>query len=175
MFDSPTPTIATPPVLKIVLTSAKSRLIKEGKEIVSVIPLTIVAKTSSATLNASIIGKFGAISNNRLLSITTNVSTYRFNKFKPILALSIRPISVSNGRVTTPTTIAPSSLAISATIGALPVPVPPPSPQVIKTKLDSLNTLVKSSRDSSAAALPISGFPPAPNPFVKFFPINILR
>ncbi len=138
------------------------------------IPLTIVANTSSATLKASMIGKSGAISKSRLLSITTSVSAYFLSSFRPIWALSILPISVSKGRVTTPTTIAPSSLAISATIGALPVPVPPPSPHVIKTRFDSLKTLVKSSLDSSAAALPISGFPPAPRPLVKFFPIKIL-
>ncbi len=45
---------------------------------------------------------------------------------------------------------------------------------MINTKFDSLKILVKSSRDSSAAALPISGFPPAPNPLVKFLPIKIL-
>src|SRR5205814_10330873 len=41
--------------------------------------------------------------------------------------------SKKNGFVTTATVNAPISFEILATIGAAPVPVPPPSPQVIKT------------------------------------------
>ena len=41
--------------------------------------------------------------------------------------------SKENGLVTTPTVKAPISLATSATIGAAPVPVPPPMPAVTNT------------------------------------------
>ena len=52
----------------------------------------------------------------------------------PISACAERNFaSNENGRVTTPIVNAPSSLAIFATTGAAPVPVPPPSPAVTKT------------------------------------------
>ena len=54
--------------------------------------------------------------------------------------------SNENGRVTTPTVSAPSSRAISATIGAPPVPVPPPSPAVTKTMSAPLSASFSSSR-----------------------------
>ena len=41
--------------------------------------------------------------------------------------------SKEKGRVTTPIVSAPRSRAIFATMGAPPVPVPPPSPAVTKT------------------------------------------
>ena len=45
-----------------------------------------------------------------------------------LLVERLRP-SKPNGRVTTPTVNAPISLAILATTGAAPVPVPPPYQQ----------------------------------------------
>ncbi len=44
-----------------------------------------------------------------------------------------REPSKPNGFVTMPTVSAPSSRAMRATTGAAPVPVPPPSPAVMKT------------------------------------------
>ena len=44
-----------------------------------------------------------------------------------------REPSNPNGLVTMPTVSAPSSRAMRATIGAAPVPVPPPSPAVMNT------------------------------------------
>ena len=62
-------------------------------------------------------------------------------------------------------------LAISATTGAAPVPVPPPIPAVMNTIFAPFIAAVISSLLSSAAFLPISGFAPAPNPLVSFSPI----
>ena len=52
-------------------------------------------------------------------------------------------------------------------IGAPPVPVPPPSPAVTKTMSAPLSASLISSRLSSAAVLPTSGFAPAPSPRVE--------
>ena len=67
-----------------------------------------------------------------------------------------------------------SSLATSATIGAAPVPVPPPMPAVTNTRSEPLSTWEISSRLSSAARRPISGMAPAPSPLVSLSPIWIL-
>ena len=79
-----------------------------------------------------------------------------------------------NGRVTTPTVSAPRSFAILATIGAAPVPVPPPIPHVTKI----ISAPAKASEIccslSSAALRPTSGIEPAPNPFVNLGPSWIL-
>ena len=79
--------------------------------------------------------------------------------------------SNAKGLVTTPTVNAPTSLAHSATIGAAPVPVPPPIPAVINTISAPDIASVISSLLSSAAFFPISGFAPAPSPFVSLSPI----
>ena len=101
-----------------------------------------------------------------------SVSTLSFKFMIPSSAVTIRLVpSNRNGFVTTAIVRAPCSFAISAMIGAAPVPVPPPSPQVIKTISQSRKYSFNFSRDSSAACLPISGLPPAPKPRVKFSPI----
>ena len=76
-----------------------------------------------------------------------------------------------NGFVTIPTVRIPSSFDISATAGAAPVPVPPPIPHVTNTISAPFIISVISSRFSSAAAFPTSGFAPAPRPLVSFSPI----
>ena len=62
------------------------------------------------------------------------VSTFSFRCWMPCSACTERrrPSKV-NGRVTTPMVSAPIAFAISAMIGAPPVPVPPPLPAVMKT------------------------------------------
>ena len=50
-----------------------------------------------------------------------------------------REPSKPNGFVTMPTVSAPSSRATRATTGAAPVPVPPPSPAVMKTMSEPLS------------------------------------
>ena len=66
------------------------------------------------------------------------------------------------------------SLATLATIGAAPVPVPPPIPVVINTMSEPRMILEMSSIFSSAACFPTSGLEPAPCPLVIFSPIAIL-
>ena len=72
-----------------------------------------------------------------------------------------------------PTVSAPTSRAISQMMGAAPVPVPPPMPQVMNTRSALARTREISSRFSSIACRPISGRAPAPSPRVSFFPIWI--
>ena len=76
-----------------------------------------------------------------------------------------------NGFVTTPIVKIPISFAKPATIGAAPVPVPPPIPHVTNTISAPLKTSDISVLLSSADCAPISGFAPAPNPLVIFSPI----
>ncbi len=74
-----------------------------------------------------------------------------------------------------PTVRISNSLAILAMMGAAPVPVPPPIPAVIKTILVwVVNKVLISSKLSSAAKAPTSGFAPAPSPSVKEAPNCIL-
>jgi hypothetical protein len=59
-------------------------------------------------------------------------STFFLNSSIPLCATcALTAPSKENGFVTTAIVNAPSSLATAATIGAAPVPVPPPSPAVI--------------------------------------------
>ena len=100
------------------------------------------------------------------------VSTLPVNASIPRSACSLRFLpSKPNGFVTTPTVNAPASRAHSATTGAAPVPVPPPIPAVTKTMSAPCNAFKISSRLSSAASRPTSGFAPAPKPLVAFSPI----
>ena len=103
-----------------------------------------------------------------------SVSTRSFKFTIPASAWFIRRLpSKENGLVTTPTVSAPASRAHSATMGAAPVPVPPPIPAVTKTMSAPRNCSTRSSLDSSAAFCPISGLAPAPKPLVSFSPIWI--
>ena len=58
--------------------------------------------------------------------------------------------------------------------GAAPVPVPPPSPQVMKTMSAPFSASLMSSRCSAAAPAPTSGLAPAPRPLVRLWPMPIL-
>ena len=92
----------------------------------------------------------------------------------PAFAWSIRRLpSNLKGFVTTPTVSTPASRAISATVGAAPVPVPPPMPAVIKTMSESSRDFAILLRLSSALRFPTSGSEPAPCPWVSFSPICI--
>src|SRR5262245_652522 len=75
-----------------------------------------------------------------------------------------------NGLVTTATVRMPRSFASDATTGAAPVPVPPPSPAVMKTMSAPSSSRVIVSGSSSAAPLPTSGLEPAPSPWVSLAP-----
>src|SRR5690242_13610104 len=78
--------------------------------------------------------------------------------------------SKTNGLVTTATLSAPSSLAREATTGAAPLPVPPPSPEVMKIMSAPSSASMILSVSSSAALRPTSGLAPAPRPLVSFAP-----
>ena len=129
--------------------------------------------TSSATLNAlASVMRCSETSFRRSFGMTTSESTCLRSSEMPFSACSMRRLpSNANGFVTMPTVSAPISFAISATIGAAPVPVPPPMPAVTKTMSAPLSVAAISSRLSSAAFAPTSGFEPAPLPWVFFSPI----
>ena len=76
---------------------------------------------------------------------------------------ALRRPSKLNGYVTTPTVRCPASLAILATTGAAPEPVPPPIPAVINTRSASATASWIASMDSSADFSPSSGLPPVPD------------
>ena len=127
--------MVTPPFAIIALTSAKSRLIRDGRVIVSTIPLTISATNWSMIEKASSNGRLGTKWSSRLLSRTNTASATCLRLSRPSSALFILCLrSTWNGVVTIPTTSAPAFLASSATIGQIPVPEPPPSPLAMKTK-----------------------------------------
>ena len=108
----------------------------------------------------------------RSLGMITRESTLPRRSSMPFSAWAIRRRpSKAKGLVTTPTVKIPCSLAASATIGAAPVPVPPPMPAVMNTMWVSSSALVIWLRLSSADLRPTSGSDPAPWPWVSFSPI----
>ena len=139
----PMPSSALPASDMIVRTSAKSRLIRPGSVIRSEMPWTPWRSTSSATRNASTIDVcLSSTDSRRLFGTTISVSTSSRERLD---ARSRRPAarrepSKPNGLVTMPTVSAPSSRAMRATTGAAPVPVPPPSPAVMKTMSEPLSS-----------------------------------
>ncbi len=158
------------------LTSAKSRLIRPGVVMRSVMPWTPLRRTWSADLKASSTETWRSeIESSRSLGMTMRVSTSSRSSAMPSSAwLARRRPSKVNGRVTTPMVRAPSERAMLATTGAPPVPVPPPSPAVTKTMSAPLRTSSISSRWSSAALRPTAGFAPAPRPRVSSRPTSSL-
>ena len=172
-LPTPIPICATPLSFIIVLTSAKSQFIIPLWVITSMIPWTPWRRTSSASLNESLIVTFlSAIFNRRSFGIVTIASTFSARFLIPSSAfLILWGPSKKKGFVTTATVSTPRDFAASAIIGAAPVPVPPPIPAVTNTISVSFTRFLISSFDSSAACLPISGFAPAPKPLVSFLPI----
>jgi hypothetical protein len=170
------PITAEPASDMTVFTSAKSTLMSPGVVMRSVMPVTPFMRTSSARRKVSSIGALGSpISSRRSLGITMSVSTASRRAWIPSSALTaLRRPSKPNGRVTTPTVSAPRLRATSATTGAPPVPVPPPSPQVMNTMSAPFRASSSSWRCASAAALPTSGFAPAPSPRVMSRPMSSL-
>ena len=164
--------MAAPPSVIVVRTSAKSRLIRPGIKIKSLIPRVALYKTSLAIANASTNEVDSSpISNRRSFGMTITVSHCFFNSDIPSRAyfFLIRP-SHSNGVVTIPTVKIPLRLAIPATTGAPPVPVPPPIPAVTNT-MSALSIVSSiSCRFSSTASRPTSGRAPAPKPLVRAVP-----
>ena len=135
-------------------------------------PFTAWYKISSALLKASRSVKFfPPILRSLWLGTAIRVSTIFRNSEIPSSAWRFLLFPSNwNGLVTIATVSIPSSLAISATTGAPPVPVPPPKPAVIKTMSAPSSCPLIRSLVSKAALFPTSGFEPAPNPFVTSAP-----
>ena len=114
----------------------------------------------------------GTILSNLSLLTTIRVSTCFLNSTIASSACFIRFLpSKANGFVTTPTVRHPSSLAISATTGPAPLPVPPPIPAVMNTISDPEHISFNSFIFSSALSFPTEGIPPAPSPRVSDRPM----
>ncbi len=132
---------------------------------------------SSASRKASrIVVRRSTICSSFSFGTVIRVSTSLRSRSIPSSACAMRFLpSNSKGLVTAPTVRAPiSCLAISAITGAAPVPVPPPSPQVMKIMSAPFSESLISSRDSAAAPAPTSGLAPAPRPLVRLWPMPIL-
>jgi len=163
---------AEPPLPMIDRTSLKSTFTRPVPVMRSDTPWMPCRSRSSAAKKASLIEARGSmICSRRSLGITTSVSTFSLSRPMPSIASAARlPPSKPNGRVTTETVNAPISLASPATIGAAPVPVPPPMPAVTKTMSAPCSSSLMRSTDSSAAFSPSFGSPPHPRPRVTFSP-----
>jgi hypothetical protein len=147
----------------------------------SLIPCTAWRSTSSATRNASETGVLRAtVCSRRSLGIAITESTQSFSWARPSMACCMRRLpSRLNGSVTTAidSTLPlspPNWLAIDATTGAAPVPVPPPRPVVMNTMSAPSSASQIFSVSSTAAWRPTSGLEPAPRPLVSLVPIWIL-
>ncbi len=159
----------------MVLTSAKSRLIRPGMTIRSEMLHTACLSTSSTSAKAPVnevclptkLRSFW-------LGMMIKVSTDSFSSFIPVSACAMRFLpSKAKGLVTTPTVSAPTSRAILEMMGAAPVPVPPPMPAVMNTMSAPSSISRMWSSLSSAALRPVSGLDPAPRPLVSVTPIWI--
>src|SRR5208282_4911597 len=139
----------------------------------SLMPCTAWRSTSSAMRKASKkLVPFSMVLIRRSLGMTITVSTQATSSARACSACTMRRLpSKENGLVTTATARAPISLASEATTGAAPEPVPPPRPAVMNTMSAPSSTSMIFSVSSSAALRPMSGFAPAPSPFVSFAPI----
>mmetsp|Transcript_17634 Transcript_17634/g.31834 ORF Transcript_17634/g.31834 Transcript_17634/m.31834 type:complete len:218 (-) Transcript_17634:506-1159(-) len=128
---------------------------------------------SSATAKARFMGvSSGIMSNRRSFETTMTVSTCCLRRAMASTACFMRRLpSKRKGLVTMPMVSEPASLATSATTGAAPDPVPPPMPLVTKQRSVPSTMAAISSRLSSAAMRPTSGFPPAPSPLVAWDPM----
>ena len=134
-WPTPVPITAWPIPFITARTSAKSRLIWPGTVMMSEMPCTAWRSTSSATRKASVTGVLRATEvSRRSLGIAITESTHSRSWPSPSSACAMRRLpSSANGSVTTATDSTlpvspPSWLAIDATTGAAPVPVPPPRP-----------------------------------------------
>ncbi len=136
-------------------------------------PWTPWRSTSSATRKASTIEVFlSSTDSRREFGITMSVSTSAANSSMPSSAWAPRRApSKENGLVQMPTVSAFTSREMRATIGAAPVPVPPPAPVAMKTMSAPLSSALMSSYSSSAAWRPISGSEPEPSPRVTSLPM----
>src|SRR6266566_4171919 len=169
----PVPINPAPPFCMTVRTSAKSTLTRPVTQMRAEMPCVACNSTSSAFFSASWNGMpFPTTASSRSLGTTIIVSTCLRISAMPISAwrIRLRP-SNRNGLVQIPMVRPPRSRATCEMIGAAPVPVPPPMPQVTNTRSALCRACSTSSRFSSIACRPISGRAPAPSPRVKRLPI----
>jgi len=132
---------------------------------ISAMPPTALRSTLSAALKASSMETSSpSTSINLSLRMTMRESTCFCSSAMPASAILARLPSKAKGLVTTPTVRMPFSRATSATMGAAPVPVPPPMPAVMKTMWAPSSCSAMRSRSSRAALRPASGLAPAPRP-----------
>src|ERR1022692_32546 len=158
--------------IMVALMSEKSRLMRPGVMMMSLMPWTAWRSRSSATLKASkkLVPR-GTSASRRSLGMAITVSTVPASRPRPSSARRMRRgPSKANGLVTTATVRASSSLKSAAMTGAAPVPVPPPSPAVTKTMSAPCRISTMRSVFSSAAWRPTSGLEPAPRPLVILAP-----
>ena len=115
----PMPMSAEPALLMTLLTSAKSRLIRPGVVMRSVMPWTPDSSTWSALLKASMtLTCLSLMDSSRSFGMTMRVSTSARSASMPASAWPARRRpSKENGRVTTPMVSAPSERAMLATTG----------------------------------------------------------
>ena len=168
---------ATPPLRRVVSTSAKSRLIVPAIFTRSEIPRAALLSVSSALAKASETVKSLYTSMRRWLLMTRRASTLSRICLTPSSAWRILAVpSKRKGMVTIPIVSRPACMAILPMTGAAPVPVPPPIPAVMKTM--RVSPSMRASRIacslSRAASLARSGLAPAPRPLVTVGPIVIL-
>jgi len=132
-FAVPTAIKAAPPSDMIVRTSAKSKVDQPRDCDHSEMPLYALAKDIVSQSKAVCrFARLSTILEQPVIRITIRVSDCSFSLLIPASAVWIRRApSKVNGRVTTPIVSALHSFAICATIGAPPVPVPPPMPLVM--------------------------------------------
>ena len=140
----PDPIMAMPICPITFLTSAKSTLINPGRVMISAMPCTAPKRTLLAALKAfstrvSSPKDWESLSLGTVISESTNL----LSSSMPFSATCARfSRSHSNGLVTTATVNMPISLATSATMGAAPVPVPPPMPAVMNSMSAPCNTFL---------------------------------
>ena len=165
------PIIAMPTSPITVRTSAKSTFTRPGLLITSAMPDTAPCSTSLAAAYAS---STETSSPSTAISLSFGMMISESTRFAsssiPACATLWRLPSNVKGRVTTATVRMPSCFAMSAMIGAAPVPVPPPMPAVMNSMSEPAISSPMRSRSSIAASRPISGFAPAPRPRVSAVP-----
>ncbi len=157
---------APPAPSKAVRMLAKSRFTRPGRVMSSLIPWMPWRNTSSATRSATskVISR-PTSGSRRSLEITMREWTYLDRAMMPASAMRRRRgPSKEKGRVTAAIVRVSCSLAMCATTGAAPVPVPPPMPAAMNTTWAPRSAWRMASWLSSAARVPHSGSPPTPNP-----------
>mmetsp|Transcript_9353 Transcript_9353/g.23905 ORF Transcript_9353/g.23905 Transcript_9353/m.23905 type:complete len:226 (-) Transcript_9353:614-1291(-) len=143
----PTPSMAVPEFVITAFTSAKSTLTSPGMVMMSAIPCTPCLRTSSARRKASCSGVLSpTMSSSLSFGMTMRVSTLlRIWAMASTACCDLLLPSKVKGYVTTPTVRAPADLAMPATTGAAPLPVPPPIPAVMNTMSVSMTVFAMAS------------------------------